>query len=326
VLVDTPGFDDSFESDQVITEKILKWLESSYRAGTRLDGIIYLHSIARSRMTGSAYDNLCMFRKLCGNDCFKNVILATTFWDSVSSSDGNARVKQLEEDRVMWGRMVQAGSRVVKLQNDRESALEVLASVSPDVKMVLQAQREMVDEGKSAQETAAGKLTASTNTGVREREARLEQLRAASERKADELAKMRERLQSFDQQLEIARLEKERLETSSPNAKLPLPVSPSRQRSSQTRRCRCKLDGAARCTKCSVQIRKEFHRKFSSVALTCRTLTISRLLYVLLWNRSSVSALCELRKSVSHARSWGDGTTECILRGHVVKYFCSHRC
>jgi hypothetical protein len=264
VLVDTPGFDDSFESDQVITEKILKWLESSYRAGTRLDGIIYLHSIAKPRMTGSAYDNLCMFRKLCGNDCFKNVILATTFWDSVAPSDGDARVKQLEEDRVMWGRMVQAGSQVVKLQNDRESALEVLASVSPDVKMVLQAQREMVDEGKSAQETAAGKLTAShsANTGVREREARLEQLRAASQRKADELAKMRERLESFDQQLETARLEKEQLASVSPKAKLPLHVSPSRKKSSQTRRCRCKLDGAARCTKCSLQIRKEFYREY----------------------------------------------------------------
>lgn len=111
-------------------------------------------------MTGSAYDILCIFRKLCGTDYFSQVILATTFWDAVSSSDGDARVKQLEEDKVMWDRMVQGGSRVVKLKNDHESALEVLASVPTDVKMVLQAQREMVDEGKSAQETAAGKLTA----------------------------------------------------------------------------------------------------------------------------------------------------------------------
>jgi hypothetical protein len=262
VLVDTPGFDDTFESDQVITEKILKWLESSYRSGTKLDGIIYLHSIARPRMSGSAYDNLCMFRKLCGNDCFGHVVLATTFWNTVASSDGHARVNQLEEDKIMWGRMVQAGSRVVQLNNDRESALEVLLSVSTDAKIVLQAQREMVDDGKLTQETAAAKLVAShsANIGVREREQRLEQLRVASQRKADELAQMRERLHATDQQLES---EKETLAILKLEKEVPPPTFPTETKISQSRRCRCKLAGGARCTRCSVPIRKQFYREYN---------------------------------------------------------------
>jgi hypothetical protein len=50
VLVDAPGFDDSSVSNEEITTKIIQWLQSSYRSGTRLSGIIYIHNITKSRI------------------------------------------------------------------------------------------------------------------------------------------------------------------------------------------------------------------------------------------------------------------------------------
>src|SRR5438045_5654951 len=54
VLVDTPGFDDSSMSNEEVTTKILRWLLSSYRSGTRLNGIIYIqqhHETSHARVS-----------------------------------------------------------------------------------------------------------------------------------------------------------------------------------------------------------------------------------------------------------------------------------
>ncbi|KAF2690594.1 hypothetical protein K458DRAFT_398611 [Lentithecium fluviatile CBS 122367] len=145
-LVDTPGFNDTFESDETVTANILQWLESSYRAGAKLNGILYLHSIAAPKMAGSAFDNLCMFRKLCGEDALKHVVLATTFWGTMDPATEERRESALMQDRKLWGRMVSAGSKVVRLENTRESALDALRVVSGASKITLAAQHEMVDE------------------------------------------------------------------------------------------------------------------------------------------------------------------------------------
>ncbi|OAL50803.1 hypothetical protein IQ07DRAFT_478164, partial [Pyrenochaeta sp. DS3sAY3a] len=211
VLVDTPGFDDTFQSNDVITQKILQWLESSYRAGTKLNAIVYLHSISQPRLTGSAFENLCMFRKLCGDDGLAQVVLATTFWDHVSPVEGNDRVRQLKEDNSLWGRMWKAGSQVVKLENSQTSALDVLAKISTTAKMVTQAQREMVDQGKRASQTSAGLYMASrtADAATERREARVQRLRADALQQSEHLNQMRQKLETTDQQLNELREEAE---------------------------------------------------------------------------------------------------------------------
>jgi hypothetical protein len=205
-LLDTPGFDDTFQSDLAITEKILNWLESSYRAGTKLNGILYLHSIAQPRIPGSAFDTLCLLRKLCGGDCFDSVILATTFWDCVASHEGQRRSQELADDDLLWGRMKKLGSRIVTLRNDRESALEVLVEASRGSKIVLQAQRELVDEGKTFNRTAAGQFSAGKCVlGVSSQN--FESLRAYVRRRSADMHEIKERLESTDEQL--ARVERE---------------------------------------------------------------------------------------------------------------------
>jgi hypothetical protein len=48
-------------------------------------------------MEGSALRNLRMFRKLCGEDFMKSVVLGTTFWDKVGEEQGADREKELLE-------------------------------------------------------------------------------------------------------------------------------------------------------------------------------------------------------------------------------------
>ncbi|PMD31450.1 hypothetical protein L207DRAFT_441988 [Hyaloscypha variabilis F] len=146
VLVDTPGFDDSTMSNEEVTAKILQWLESSYRNGTRLNGIIYIHDITKLRMQGSAYKNMRLLGKLCGDSALGNVILATSFWDQVSLSVGEAREDQLKNSKDFWANMVAKGSQVVRLKQDRAFCLQLLERIAAKNKVELVVQKE---KGKS---------------------------------------------------------------------------------------------------------------------------------------------------------------------------------
>jgi hypothetical protein len=106
-------------------------------------------------MGGTALSNLRMFRQLCGPDCLKNVVLATTFWGSVEKATGVRREKELVENDQFWGRMVAKGSEVVRLNEDRLDNLKVLLKIAKNNgKVVVEAQKEMLT-GKSASETSA---------------------------------------------------------------------------------------------------------------------------------------------------------------------------
>ena len=100
-----------------------------------------------------------MFRQLCGDDALKNVILATTFWNSVTEQIGAKRERELESQRQFWGQMVKKGSRVMRLGQDKESGLRILMGIAKNQKVAFQVQTEMVTQGLSIQETSAARAT-----------------------------------------------------------------------------------------------------------------------------------------------------------------------
>lgn len=53
-LVDTPGFDDSTETDTQILMEVTDWLNRAYLADILLSGIFYLHRIIDIKMGGQA--------------------------------------------------------------------------------------------------------------------------------------------------------------------------------------------------------------------------------------------------------------------------------
>jgi hypothetical protein len=157
VFFDTPGFDDTYRGDADILIDIAQALSSSYRNQMKLTGIIYLHRIKDERMTNALMRNLTMFRSLCGDNAFKNVVLATTFWDELPDlAKGKAREKMLVEVSDWWGYMASRGSQVRRFLNSRESALDILADLTGLPEITLQIQEEMVNQGLEVGETTAG--------------------------------------------------------------------------------------------------------------------------------------------------------------------------
>lgn len=126
-LIDTPGLDNPYRSDEDILRELVKWLENEYRPGFKLSGILYLHAIDRTPMEGSALRNLRMFQRLCVDGYYRSVVLGTTFWGAVDSSTGAVQERRLCKDKDFWGYMIERGSETVRiLRRDRSNSIRLL--------------------------------------------------------------------------------------------------------------------------------------------------------------------------------------------------------
>ncbi|KAG8800222.1 Translocase of chloroplast, partial [Serendipita sp. 400] len=125
VLVDTPGFDDTYKSDIEILTMIAEFLVRTYKTGLVLDTILYLHRISDIRMTGSLLKNLKIFVNLCGIQSMPNVVIVTTMWSNVDAQQGETREQELKNK--MWFNMIEKGCNVKKFDGTYRSALEILA-------------------------------------------------------------------------------------------------------------------------------------------------------------------------------------------------------
>ena len=157
VIVDTPGFDDSERSDSTILRTLTTWLESSYRKGSKLTGIIYLHPISNTRMQGSTIRNLHVFKRLVGEESFRNVVLATTFWDTMASDMDRAeeREAELQDDPAFWGGMILKGADYKRCPTTRVGAKGLLRQMGKRQATALNVQKEIVDQQRSFEETTA---------------------------------------------------------------------------------------------------------------------------------------------------------------------------
>lgn len=153
-IVDTPGFNDTYRSDNDVLKELADWLLGSYQEGVKISGIIYLHRISDTKMEGTALRNLRMFRKLCGEEFMKNVILGTTFWDVVGEEQGAAREAELLQTDGFFKDMKEQGCDFVRILDDRTSNLELLSRFTAKQPTVMRIQQELF-EGKTLAETAA---------------------------------------------------------------------------------------------------------------------------------------------------------------------------
>ena len=189
MLVDTPGFNDTVRSDTEILGLLVDWMKESY-GERQFSGLIYLHDISGARMTGSILKNLRMFRKLCGEDNLRNVILATTKWAITPINDAILRERDLCCDQGFWGLMIKAGSMVRRFDNTEASARSLVEELlhSGSDSFTPKIQREVVEEHKNLSQTDAGAfieeaLARQAKTHKEEMKALLEeQARAQKER------------------------------------------------------------------------------------------------------------------------------------------------
>ncbi len=173
-LIDTPGFDDTNRNDTEILKEIAAFLTKLYVRGIHVTGLVYVHRITDPKMQGSAVKNLEVFQKLCGPQCFSQVALVSTMWQELGGAQaqalGEEREAELRGNVNFWGAMNQGGSRTFRHFGKRKSAEEVFQwFLSLRHKVVLNIQRELVEDELTLDQTEAGKFLQETSARVKEK-------------------------------------------------------------------------------------------------------------------------------------------------------------
>ena len=143
-----------------------------------------MHRITDVRLSGSAMKSLQVLQSICGEGAYPGVVLATTMWGIIDKKPGGfelgvERERELMENDGFWGNMRRQRSHIMRHDGSVDSAKNIINTlVSRRKNVVLQLQREMVDEGKTLDQTSAGLFLRQELLAVRRRhEEQLEQLR-----------------------------------------------------------------------------------------------------------------------------------------------------
>ena len=146
-----------------------------YERGCKLSGVVYIHRISDKRFTGIAGRNFRMFRELCGNTTLKNVVLVTNMWSEVSLDIGEARENELSSE--FFKSVLDNGAQMARHHDTIQSAHDIIRGIMENHPVVLQIQRELVDERKDIVDTAAGEaVNKELNEQIRRHRAELEDL------------------------------------------------------------------------------------------------------------------------------------------------------
>lgn len=218
-LIDTPGFDDCHHSDTEILRKISDWLVQSYRDKRKITAILYLTRMSDPRMQGSPLKNFKMFKELCGEKCFGNIVLGTTFWgvmDSKHPGSAEHREKELVEE--FWGDMIERGSEVVRIPENRWLARELLVRLAKKTEISLKNQQERVEQNKAFESTAANSaLNAETERLKAKHESEIKEWQMRMEKDSEEREKeLRKEVEActaeYNKRLEEQRKQQKRME------------------------------------------------------------------------------------------------------------------
>ncbi|KAH7339987.1 P-loop containing nucleoside triphosphate hydrolase protein [Rhizoctonia solani] len=156
VLFDTPGFDDTTISDADTLKRIAEFLESMYRRGIKLKGIVYLHRITDMRMTGASARTFRLLRSLCGAKNLSNVIIVTNMWSDPPTEDELLRERQLQSD--FFKSALDDGALIMRREHPgQQSAHGILRALLPKPAVDLLIQEELY-KGVPLPETEAGRM------------------------------------------------------------------------------------------------------------------------------------------------------------------------
>ncbi|KAI6101979.1 hypothetical protein EDD16DRAFT_1716274 [Pisolithus croceorrhizus] len=123
VLVDTPGFSNTFKDDSEVMRMIMGWSRKLKKRGIVIAGILYFHKISDNRIPGNPLKALCVFGELCGGfgAALSKTILTLTMWNDVDEATGDKRLAELEGMN-FWNMML-------KYKEDVETARELVHEV-----------------------------------------------------------------------------------------------------------------------------------------------------------------------------------------------------
>ena len=67
-----------------------------------------------------------MFRKLCGTDSLKNVVIITTMWDKITPGEGSQREQELTSSDNLFKPLLDGGAIMMRHERTAESATKVI--------------------------------------------------------------------------------------------------------------------------------------------------------------------------------------------------------
>lgn len=158
LLLDTPGFDDSEQTNLDILREIVSSLYVFALRPTEVEvrGLIFLHDITETRLSGSQRMTWQILKAICGEGSMKNVLVGTTQW----SSEGDRRFQNEEKrERELYGKHwngIHKSSRVV--YGDKENAHQIIRDLLVKPPVLLLVQTEMINPPHTIEATTAGRV------------------------------------------------------------------------------------------------------------------------------------------------------------------------
>jgi len=109
-----------------------------------------------------------MFRKLCGDNTLRNVVVVTNMWGEVSPQVGAAREAELMSEDIFFKPVLKRGGQMARHNNTVASAESIIRRVLNNRPLPLRIQVELVSERKDISKTSAGKeLNRELNAQIR---------------------------------------------------------------------------------------------------------------------------------------------------------------
>ena len=196
-------------------------MAKSYENGTLLTGILFLQPVSQVRLQGSEKKRTRLFKTIMGENAYQRVVIATTMWNQLSEAEATVRQNQRKIRADVWGDMVSRGTRVVRHDDNAESATSIVQFLAQfKTAVTLQIQMEPLASGGRVARTSAGRqLDEDLGAEIAKLREEIEALRIAREDTANENRDLRDK---------IARLEQDRdkLQCSNVSDPDPFPAVP----------------------------------------------------------------------------------------------------
>ncbi|KAF3179187.1 hypothetical protein TWF225_007708 [Orbilia oligospora] len=170
ILVDMPGFDDTYKDSITILIQVVTWLDELCQAKKELSGIIHLHRISDNRVSGSGVYALKLLESIMGEAGTKNIMLVANRWRGGEEEEEEATAyKELKEDEDFWAPLICNGAKTDRYgfytsksleseasakEKAREAARRIIAEVLKNNVEITQFERETVEDHKPYGETA----------------------------------------------------------------------------------------------------------------------------------------------------------------------------
>ena len=138
--------------------------------------------------------NFRMFKRLCGEETFRNVVIVTNFWGEVGQEVGEARVRELCADEKFYKTILENGAIMVHHDNTAQSARSILQRIIKNYPLPLRIQKELVEEHKAIELTDAA-VELNSDRAEKERQ-HLAEMRDIKQR-------MREAIAAKDEQMKV---------------------------------------------------------------------------------------------------------------------------